>query len=373
MRRRKKVMIFGSYAPSLVNFRGPLIAAIVSRGHDVIAVAPAIDGSTASALRALGAEPQELSVSNQSLNPVAMIRALGSLRELVRASRPDVLLSYTIKPVLLGAIAGRRERVSTVLSLITGAGYPFTGGREAKRILSRLVAKQLYRFALRRTGRIIFQNADDEILFRQMGMIHSEQASYRVNGSGVDLEHFAPMPLPPAVSFLMISRLLRDKGVREFAAASKRLKAEHPETPIHLVGYLDKSPDRLSERDLSFIRESGIEFHGRLDDVRPVIAQCSVYVLPSYREGTPRTVLEAMAMRRAIITTDAPGCKETVQHEVNGLLVPVGDADALYAAMKRLLLDYGLVARMAEQSREIVESKYDVKLVNADLLQIAGL
>lgn len=373
MRAAKTVIIFGSYAPSLVNFRGDLIAEIGRRGHRVIAVAPEITRSTAEAIRDLDGEPHELHVSNQSLNPLGMLSTLHALRQFVRAHRPDVLIAYTIKPVVLGAIAAKAEGVPMVISLITGAGYAFTGGREAKRLVSRIVATQLYRFALRRSDWVVFQNRDDEALFRETGMISDSQNVLRINGSGVDVHRFGLTPQPAAPSFLMIARLLKDKGVREFAAAAKRLKIQHPQVEVHLIGYVDSSPDSISHAELEDIKKSGIEFHGRLDDVRPAIAACSVYVLPSYREGSPRSVLEAMAMGRAIITTDAPGCRETVRPEVNGLLVPPRDSEALYRTMLRFVAEPGLAARMGKESRKIAEAKYDVDRVNADLLRVAEL
>lgn len=369
----KRVMIFGSYAPSLINFRGPLISAIVERGHTVIAVAPAISSEMAAAINALGAVPQELHVANQSLNPAAMVRAGTELRRLIRLHRPDVLISYTIKPVVLGAIAAAMEQVPRIISLITGAGYAFTGGREPKRLISRLFATQLYRLALTRSDCVVFQNRDDEELFRRTGMIRGDQNVCRINGSGVDTGHFAPVPLPSRPSFLMISRLLKDKGIREFAAAAERLKAKHANVPIHLVGYLDASPDSISEAELGQICASGVHFHGHLADVRPAIAACSVYVLPSFREGTPRTVLEAMAMGRAIITTDAPGCRETVKDGVNGFLVPPRDTQALYNAMEKFVSEPALAARMGKESLRIAKAKYDVHRVNRHLMRIAGL
>ena len=369
----KKVMIVGSYAPSLINFRGSFIGLMVRRGHQVLAVAPNIDAATAEAIRDLGATPLELPVTNQSLNPMALLGALGDLRRLVRAHSPDVIIAYTIKPVVLSAIAGRLERVPRIVSLITGAGYAFTGGRELKRLVSRAAATRLYRLALRFSDCVVFQNGDDEQLFRKARMIRPRQKVARINGSGVDVDRFAPTPLPESVSFLMISRLLKDKGIREFAAAAKRLKQARPDAAIDLVGYIDRSPDSINEAELADIEASGVTYHGAAADVRPAIAACSVYVLPSYREGTPRTVLEAMAMGRAIITTDAPGCRETVTDGVNGLLVPPRNADALYEAMERLAGDPAAVAAMGKQSRAIAEAKYDVKLVNQTLIEIAGL
>ena len=333
-----------------------------------------MDAATGAALRALGARPRELRVTNQSLNPFDMWRALVKLRRLLREDPADVLISYTIKPAVLGAIAGAAEGVPLVISMITGAGYAFAGGRNPKQLFARAAATQLYRIALHRSDLVVFQNPDDEALFGELGMIAPGQNVCRTNGSGVDLEHFRPTPLPPEPSFLMIARLLKTKGIREFAAAAARLKSEYAEVPVHLVGYIDSSPDSISEAELRRIVDSGIQFHGRLDDVRPAISRCSVYVLPSfYREGVPRSVLEAMAMGRAIITTDAPGCRETVADGVNGLLVQPRDPDALYEAMVRFVREPALAARMGKQSRKIAESKFDVDRVNAYLLRIAGL
>ena len=369
----KRVLVVGSFAPSLIRFRGPLIAAMVRQGHQVVAAAPAIDQATADALRDLGAEADDIPLSNVSLNPLAWLRSLGAMRKLIRNHRPDVLLAYTIKPVILGALGARAERVPTMVSLITGAGYAFTGGRELPRAVSRTVASLLYRVALRRSDVIIFQNPDDERLFRELGLVPSGRDTHVVNGSGIDLDHFRPTPVPERTSFLMIARLVTDKGIREFSAAVKRLKGTRPDVPVVLVGAPDGSHHSLSETELRELIACGIDYKGYLDDVRPAIAGCSVYVLPSYREGTPRSVLEALAMGRAVITTDAPGCRETVVDGENGILVPPRDADSLYDAMLRFVDDPALAGRMGPRSRKLAETKYDVVEVNAELLRLAGL
>jgi glycosyltransferase involved in cell wall biosynthesis len=369
----KRVLVFGSYAPSLVHFRGPLIAAMAERGYKVFAAAPAISEEVAGQIRTLGAEPRELPVVNASLNPIAMLGSLWHVRRLVREVNPDVMISYTAKPTILGAVAGQAAGVPTIVSLITGVGYAFTEGSEMKRRISRNIAAPLYRLALRRSTKVIFQNRDDEALFRSLRLISRDREAHIVNGSGIDVDRFEPAPLPKQTSFLMIARLLKDKGIREFAAAAKRLKDAHPEVPIGLVGYLDPSPDSLTQAELDDLIQHGIEYKGALKDVRPAIADCSVYVLPSYREGTPRSVLEAMAMGRAIITTDAPGCRETVEHGRNGLLVRPRDADELHGAMMRFVAQPDLAERMGPESRAIAELKYDVRKVNAEILRIAGL
>jgi glycosyltransferase involved in cell wall biosynthesis len=212
------------------------------------------------------------------------------------------------------------------------------------------------------------------MLFRRIGLLRGRQKVGRINGSGVDLDYFTVAPQPSSVSFLMISRLLKHKGLVELAAATRRLKAEHPEVSVHLVGYIDSSPDAITETELQEFIASGIQFDGRMKDVRPAIRAASVSVLPSYYpEGTPRSLLEGMAMGRAIITTDAPGCRETVRDEVNGLLLPPRDVDALFKAMVRFAKDPGLAVKMGKESRKFAEEKFDVNRVNDDLIRMAEL
>lgn len=371
---RRRILVLGSYAPSLINFRGPLIAAMTGRGHRVFAAAPAIDPATAAAIRRLSAEPVSVQLSNASLNPASMLASYRELRRLIGELRPDLVFSYTIKPVILGALAARSRGVPTVVSLITGVGYAFTGdGGSIGRRIARRAAALLYRAALARSDLVLFQNNDDRQLFRKLGMLAETTRSEVVSGSGVDLARFAPAPLPEQPSFLMIARLLWDKGIREFGAAVRRLRLEHPDVPVALAGYLDPSPDSLTQAELDQLVAEGLQFHGKLEDVRPALAACSVYVLPSYREGTPRSVLEAMAMGRPVITTDTVGCRETVVDGVNGFLVPVRDADALYTAMKRFIDDPSLVAPMGAASLAMVRQRFDADRVSADILRHVGL
>jgi glycosyltransferase involved in cell wall biosynthesis len=345
---------------------------MIKAGHTVTAAAPNMDAATSEKLRSMGAQPVDVPLSNASLSPRGLVKSLAAVRALIREKSPDVVLGYTIKPVILSAIAGRAEGVR-VVSLITGAGYAFTGGLEPKRIISRAVASLLYRIALTRSDVVIFQNRDDEKLFRDLRLVSRNRETHIVNGSGIDLRHFAPAPLPEKPAFLMIARLLKDKGIREFAEAAKRLKAEHPKVEISLVGFRDPSPDSLPKEELDELIRCGIDFKGHLADVRPAIAECSVYVLPSYREGTPRSVLEAMAMGRAIITTDVPGCRETVRDGETGFLVKARDAKSLHDAMERFVDEPSLATTMGAKSRRYAEEKYDVVEVNAKLLHLMGL
>ena len=233
----------------------------------------------------------------------------------------------------------------------------------------------MYAVALRGAHIVFFQNPDDEQLFRASGLVGRGQRRVRINGSGVDLEHYAPAPLPDGpLIFLMVGRLLREKGVFEFVEAAGRVKALRPAARFQLLGGLDPNPTSITEEALRRLQEDGtIEYLGTVTDVRPMIEDAHVIVLPSYHEGMPRSVLEGMSMGRAIITTDAPGCRETVETGENGFLVPVRDTDALTAAMLDLIDDRGKVSAMGAKSRQMAELRFDVHAVNQVILESMGL
>lgn len=212
-----------------------------------------------------------------------------------------------------------------------------------------------------------------------MHIIQPQSETVVVNGSGVSVHEYAVTPYPmshqqPSVHFLLIARLLGDKGVREYAQAAKMISEKYAHVHFSLVGWVDDNPDAIKQAELDeWITDQRLEFLGKLSDVRPAIAASSVYVLPSYREGTPRTVLEAMAMGRAIITTDAPGCRETVVDGLNGFLVPVKSVDALVQAMEKFIIQPELIQTMGIESRKVAENKFDVNAVNSVMLREMGL
>ena len=367
------VIVLGAFAPSLLLFRGRLIEALAARGHRVVAMASDISDDLAERLRAIGAESCSVPIANQSLNPFSSLTTLLALVRRFRALRPSVVIAYTAKPVTLGGIAARLAPGARFLPMITGLGFAFIEGGGTRRRLARWIALLLYRLALRRSAGIVFQNPDDRDFFRARGLLPGQVEPILVGGSGIDLDHFQPAPLPKAPAFLMISRLIGDKGVREYLHAATRLKRRHPDVAFRLIGYFDRSPDAIAEAELDRAVAGGVEFLGRRDDVRPGLEATSVYVLPSYHEGTPRSVLEAMAMGRAIVTTDVPGCRQTVEAGVNGLLVPARDAEALEAAMERFVREPELASLMGPQSRRIAEERFDVHRVNDAIIAAAGL
>lgn len=370
--------ILASASRSLRNFRGALIEAILARGHAVHACAPGLlsDDQARAWLEARGVVCHDAPLSRTGLNPLRDLRALVALMRMMRRIGPDLFLGYTIKPVIWGLLAARLARVPKRVALITGLGYAFTGQATGKRAAIQRVARALYWLALRGAHLIFFQNPDDPVEMSRHGILPANVPVKIVNGSGVDLEQFPRVDLPEGPpQFLLIARLLGDKGIREYAQAAAVLAPQWPGVGFHLVGGLDPNPDGIAIAEVDEWARSGhVIWHGALDDVRPALAAAHVYVLPtSYREGTPRTVLEAMATGRAIITTDAPGCRETVQEDVNGFLIPVRDVEALAAAMERFLLAPDLIDRMGKQSRRIAAEKYDVHKVNAIMIEAMGL
>lgn len=345
------------------------------RGHHVTAVAPACDAVLQQRFAACGVRFIPIPMQRTGLNPLKDMQMLYALLRQMRNVRPDCVLAYTIKPVLYSMLAARLSGIKNRFALITGLGYAFTeSGERHKRRWMRLLLSLLYRVALVKAAGVIFQNSDDQALFRSLRLVASSQPCHVVHGSGINLIDFSPTTLPEAPVFLMIARLLRDKGVREYAAAVRLLKTSHPNAICRLVGALDDNPSAIRQDELdTWVREGLIDYLGVLSDIRPAMVNASVYVLPSYREGTPRSVLEAMAMGRPIITTDVPGCRETVKHGDNGLLVPPRDASALAEAMRTLAATASLRATMGQKSRKYAEEKFDVCRVNDDMLRILGL
>ena len=363
-------LLIASYPDSIVSFRGALITSLLSSGWSVHIAAPGLpkNSSARKCLEVLGARVHDIPFRRTGTDPLADLRLLVRLYRLHRDVKPVATLAYTIKPVIYGMLAGWLAGTPRRYALITGLGYAFTGSR--KGLLTGLI-RYLYRIALMCANKVIFQNPDDRDLFHAVGILAARKPTVVVNGSGVDLSEYEAQIVPqgPPV-FLMIGRLLGDKGVREYAQAAKCVRALHSEVRFGLVGWIDENPDAVSQGELdAWVSDGTILFHGKRADVRPCIAACSVYVLPSYREGTPRTVLEAMAMGRAVITTDAPGCRETVIHGDNGYLVSVQSIDALVKAMLRFVRDPSLAQQMGRRSREIAEGKYDVRKVNAVMLR----
>lgn len=364
------ILVLGSHGPSLINFRGSLLAAMVARGMRITAVAPDIDESTRSALTSLAVKSIEIATARTGMNPVADLAYLRSLVDLFQRLKPDVVLAYTAKPVVWGTLAARAAGVPRVVAMVTGLGYAFTPPEQfdPRHSVASVAARLLYRLALPRADHVFFQNPDDRDLFTRLRFTPPSERVEVIAGSGVDLSQFKPSTPPPRLSFLMLARLLRAKGVVEYAEAARRLKSRYPDIDFRLAGPFDSGPDGVKPAEVEHWVAGGLTYLGYLCDVRPALADAAVFVLPSYREGTPRSTLEALAMGRPIITTDAPGCRETVTDEVNGLLIRPRDVDALEFALERFIHHPGMIAPMGLASLKFAQEKYDVARVDSQIL-----
>ena len=371
----KHILIVGSSPTVLINFRGPLISDILALGHRISVSAPGFSAADRQLLEDMGADVYDIAVRRTGINPFADLAYMRSLTHLMRRIKPDRVLTYTIKPNVWGSFAAANVGVPS-FAMVTGLGYLFTKGVDrptVKKWVLRTAASALYALSTARNRRVIFQNPDDRDDFIHLRCLNDRRKAALVNGSGVDMVHFARVALPNGPSFLMIARLLKSKGIREYAEAAIALRQRYPNIRFRVVGYFDEGHDTVSRSDMDNWVASGLDYTGQMADVRAAIAEASVYVLPSYREGTPRSVLEAMAMGRPVITTDAPGCRETVENGENGYLVPPRDPIALAAAMERFIADPSLIAPMGEAAWKLVRSRYQVESVNREIMQIMEL
>lgn len=366
-------VIIGALPESLLNFRGELIKALISKHHQVIAMAAETGSKIADAVVMLGATFESYPVQRNGLNPAVDMKTLLALRKRFRELKPDVVMAYTIKPIIFGGLACRFLPNTRFYAMVEGLGFAFQGGSFIRNVLRSIVIA-LYRLALKRAESVIFLNPDNLNDFILHNIIPMNKAKI-VNGTGVDLQHYAYTPLPiTETTFLVIGRLLGDKGIREYAQAAQIVKARYPDTIFQLLGPEDPSPDGIPMADVQHWHQQGLlQYLGSTDDVRLYLQNCHVYVLPSYHEGMPRTVLEAMSIGRPILTTDVPGCRETVISGENGYLVPKANAKVLADRMIWFIENRDQWQRMGDRSRELAEEKYDVHKVNAQLMEIMGL
>jgi glycosyltransferase involved in cell wall biosynthesis len=384
-------LVVGAHPGDLTNFRRSLIEAMVARGVRVVAVANGRDPEVEAGVAAMGATYRAIPIARAGLNPWQDLQTIRALRTVMREVRPDVVFSYMIKPIIYGSWAARWAGVTRIYAMVEGLGTPFMPAHSLRSGVLRALARALYRVGLRRCHKVFVLNPDDERELQRRGFVTSGQ-TVRLNGIGIDLERFARAAMPPAppVRFLMMARLLADKGVREFVAAATRVKAKAPDARFLLAGDIDDNADSITAEELATWRADGaVECPGWVPDVRPLVRAHHVFVLPSrYREGVPRTLLEALSTGRAIITTDNVGCRECVEspgapdaHGLrtghNGVLVPVGDRatmeSALEAAMMRFVADPSLAERFGQAGRAYAEARFDVHAVDAMVLREMGL
>jgi glycosyltransferase involved in cell wall biosynthesis len=368
-----RVVLLTSMASTVVNFRGPLIVELVGRGDTVQALAPDWTEELKQDAMALGAEPIDISLSRTGVGIIRDVIDAAALFKLFRQLKPTSLLSYFAKPVIYGTIAARFAGVPRRVAMIEGLGYAFTSSARpgTRRRVLKVVMTLMYAASLRLANTTIFLNRDDLDYFKSRRLVDFRKAII-LGGIGVDLADFVPTAENSGrMTFVMVARLLREKGVAEFAEAARLIKQQQPQVEFLLLGDLDDNPGSLAKDEVEAWTSSGVlTWKGHVKDVKPYLAQSSVFVLPSYREGVPRSTQEAMAMGKPVITTDAVGCRDTIIDGQNGFLVPVRDAPRLAAAMSRFIADPTLISIMGRASRKLAEERFDVRRANARLLAI---
>ena len=367
-----KILVLSSHTPSLFWFRMDMMKSFITKGYTVIAAAQESESIWNDRFSKHGIKYKQIFVQRNGMNPLSDLRTLVELNSLMKELKPDKVFVYQAKTIVYGSLAASHNNTTEVYPLVAGLGSVFRGEGLKNKILVKILEFE-FRMAFKRSKKVIFQNEDDLNLLLNRNLLRQNQVE-KINGSGVNLEKFQPLPLPKKPAFLYIGRLIRDKGVMEFLEACRILKSKYKSVRCMLVGPFDTNHSALQPEDLDYFIKNGIvEYFGEIDDVRPYIAQCSTYVLPSYHEGTPKTVLEAMAMGRAVITTDAPGCRETVVDGVNGFLVEVKNVTQLAEKMELLMHNPQLNERMGIEGLKMVREKFDVRIVNAEINKIMGL
>ena len=358
----KTIVIFTTYAFSLTNFRGKLIQELVKRSHIVHTIAPDHDLETRERLSELGATCHDCHFERAGTNIVSDLKAALHLYSLLKQINPDCMLSYFIKPVIYGTVCGFFSGVGHRVAMIEGLGSVFSDNDSkisVSKWLRRALVSKMYKIALIFTNETVFLNQDDVDFFDSRSILKASKATL-LGGIGIDLKEWVnKAPVQSPVTFIMAARLLREKGVVDFANAARQVKASCPEARFILLGGLDPNPTSLTFDEVnSWVCEGIIEWPGHVP-VMEWLSVSSVFVLPSYyREGIPRSSQEALAMGLPIITTDSVGCRETVTNGVNGYMIPIKNVDILVEKMLIFVNNPELIFEMGKRSRDLAEFKF---------------
>lgn len=373
-----KIAVIGTVASSILGFRREFIECLLAKGHEVYAFAADYSDQQMQEVTQIGAVPIAYKFNRLGMNPFSDISNTIRLAKRLRELKPDLVFSYFIKPVVFGTYAACLAGIKRRTAMLEGLGFIFTAcpeGPSPKTKLLRRLQTALYKFSLPRLDQLIFLNPDDQ---RELLESHQIQVKSHavLGGIGVNLDGhpYSPAPSNP-VSFLFVGRLLTEKGIGEFLQAARMVKAKYPRVHFRVAGGPDTgNPRAISEAEIGEMADTGlVDYLGHVSDIRQSIVQSSVFVLPSYREGVPRSTQEAMAHGRAVITTDVPGCRETVIDGVNGFLVPPWQADALAEKMCFFIEHPEQIERMGLESRRLAEERFDSRIVNQKLLELLGI
>ncbi|KAA0914056.1 glycosyltransferase family 4 protein [Psychrobacter sp. ANT_WB68] len=375
-----KIIMIGTVAASFLGFRSDLIRFLIEKEHSVYAFTSEYSSDELKKIKDLGAIPVTYELSRGGLDPLADIKATYLLSKKIKKIAPDLVFSYFAKPVIFGTLAARIAKVPQVIGMLEGLGYTFTDqpeGLSKKVQLIKYIQVFLYKIALPRLDKLIFLNPDDRqdlvekysIAVKEIGVL---------GGIGLNLNEYAHHPISNIelpIKFLFIGRLLKEKGIHDFVKAAKTVKEIYPDTQFTVLGSIDYSNlGALQQSELDdLIASKVINYHGHVNDVKNWIVDSHVFVLPSYREGVPRSTQEAMAIGRPVITTDVPGCRETVVDGVNGFLVQKWQPHALAEKMLYFIEHPEQIEKMGYESYKIAKDRFDANKVNQRLLKLVGL
>lgn len=374
--KMKKITIIVNEVSTLLHFRKELVLDLVKEGYEVFCLAEGYEPSTKEIIVSWGAKPVEHNLKRSNLNPLADIIEVFKLRKILKDIEPDIVLTCFVKPVIFASLAAKLAGIKKRVGMIEGLGYAFTPSMEKKGLKAKIIKFlqiQLYKLALPTLDKVLFLNPDDQrdLLIENNIKVKSTEI---LGGIGVNLNYYrySEPKIKSDVSFIFLGRLLREKGIFEFLEAAKVVKKEKPNTQFLVLGQIDKqNPTAMSEEKLQeYIDANIIEYLGYVKNVPDYIEKVDVFVLPSYREGVPKSTQEAMAMGKVILTTDVSGCRETVVDGVNGFLVPLFSAEKLAEKMLELINKPILVRSMGVESRRIAEEKFDVRKVNKRIISI---
>ncbi|EBO9261340.1 glycosyltransferase family 1 protein [Salmonella enterica subsp. salamae] len=370
-----KILMIGTTVQSLLGFRYELLKDLVNAGHKVYALSVDYDSTSKQTLIDIGVVPMDYTISRSGINPFKDFVNFISLYKIIKRISPDIVFSYFTKPCIWGSLAAYYAGVHKIIAMLEGLGFLFTeqpnGIPQTTKILKRIQIL-LYKMAFKKINKLIVLNSDDRNDLLNAGCIE-ETKVYVLGGIGINLEYYkySPAPLEP-ISFIFIGRLLREKGIYEFIAAAKNIKERFEKVTFNVLGNIDPAnPGSLKQNELdTIIKEEVINYVGYVNDVSTWLTKSSVFVLPSYREGFPRSTQEAMAIGRAVITTDVPGCRDTVVNNSNGFLIQRWSSDALIEAMEKFLLSKELIRDYGKESARIAKEKFDSRITNKKIINI---
>ena len=372
MKEKLKMLIITPKAKSIINFRGDLIKEIINKGYEVTIICP--EYGQEEALKNIGVkEVIVIKMDKTSTSIINNIRYYKSLKNIIKKEQPDKIFAYTIKPVIFGCLAAKKNNIEDIYPMMPGLGMVYLKN-DIKTKVIRFICGVAYKKAFKGAKRVIFQNSDDREEFIKRKYVEREKCEV-VDGSGVNLERFSRNPLPEDNVFIMVSRLLKEKGVLEYCKAAEIVKEKYPDVRFLYLGAEDNTHKSLKLKDIEYYTNNKIiEYCGVTEDVPTFLKKVTVSVLPSYyREGIPRTLLEALAMGRPIITTNSVGCKETVKDNINGFIIPIKNEQILAEKMIYMIEHREELKNMSDESYNYCKERFDVNIVNKKMLQIMNI